>query len=100
VNFKFYYIPLVIYYKLMINGIKTFAIRKPPTIKLIVAISEGNCSVDKPIIECPEVQPPAYLVPNPTRKPPPTINTKPLSVIRLLNEKISPGTRFDKSVMP
>ena len=37
----------------------------------ITAIREGICKSLKPLMACPEVQPPAYLAPNPTRKPPP-----------------------------
>ena len=32
---------------------------------------------------CPDVHPPAYAVPNPTRNPPPTIIVRPRSVSRL-----------------
>lgn len=38
--------------------------------KPITVIKEGNCKLDKPLIACPEVQPPAYLEPKPTRNPP------------------------------
>ena len=41
----------------------------PPMKKLMVATNDGICKLDNPMIECPEVQPPAYLVPKPTRKP-------------------------------
>jgi hypothetical protein len=40
----------------------------------MVAISEGNCKLLIPDMECPEVQPPAYRAPNPTKIPP--INNK------------------------
>ncbi len=71
------------------NGRMKFTITKPPIIKEIVAINEGHCKVDNPIIACPLVQPPAYLVPKPTKKPPITIMIKPLSVKRLSQEKRS-----------
>ena len=65
---------------------------KPPTIKLIVAIKEENCKLLKPIIECPLVQPPAYLDPKPTKKPPPTNMIKPRSVNNDEKENSCPGT--------
>ena len=36
----------------------------------ITAIKEGNCKLDKPLMACPDVHPPAYLEPNPTINPP------------------------------
>ena len=36
----------------------------------MTAISEGICKSDKPLMACPDVQPPAYREPNPTSKPP------------------------------
>ena len=50
---------------------------KPPIIKQTVATRDGNCKVDKPMIECPLVHPPAYRVPNPMRNPPTIISIKP-----------------------
>lgn len=41
------------------NGRIKFAIISPPTKKQQVAISDGNCKLDKPEIACPLVQPPA-----------------------------------------
>ena len=41
------------------KGIITLAEKKPPAIKQQVAINEGICRLDNPIIEWPEVQPPA-----------------------------------------
>ena len=46
----------------------------------MVATNEGHCKLDKPIIECPEVQPLAQRVPKPTKNPPNTIKMKPLKV--------------------
>jgi hypothetical protein len=63
-----------------------FAIINPPIIKQQVAISDGHCKVDKPIIACPLVQPPAYLVPKPIIKPPITIIKKPRRVNKLAQE--------------
>ena len=51
----------------------------PPVKNPITATREGNCIFAIPEIACPEVQPPAYLAPNPTRKPPTTITINPLS---------------------
>ena len=33
----------------------------PPIKNPITAIREGNCKFDKPLMACPEVQPPAHL---------------------------------------
>ena len=63
-------------------------------------MSEGNCSVDNPIIACPLVQPPAYRVPKPTKNPPTTIIIKPLNVNRLFQLNKSAGTKPLKSVIP
>jgi hypothetical protein len=71
-----------------------FAITIPPIIKQIVATNEGHCKLDKPIIECPEVHPPAYLVPKPTRKPPTTINRNPFNENNTDQLKISCGARL------
>ena len=73
---------------------------KPPAIKQTVAISEGNCKEDKPMIACPLVHPPAYLVPNPTKNPPITIKENPLMVNRedQLNKEV--GNNDSEVVMP
>jgi len=73
------------------DGRIKFAITIPPIMKHTVATNEGHCKLDKPIIECPEVQPPAYLVPKPIRKPPTTIRIKPLTVNKTDQLKISCG---------
>jgi hypothetical protein len=57
----------------------------------MVAIKEPTCKLDKPIMECPEVHPPAYRVPKPTKNPPSTINTDPLKVNNDFQEKSSLG---------
>ena len=36
----------------------------------MTAINDGSCKSDNPLIACPEVQPPAYLLPIPTISPP------------------------------
>ena len=54
--------------------------KKPPAMKLAVATREGHCRDEMPMMEWPEVQPPAYRVPKPTRKPPRIKNSRPLSV--------------------
>jgi len=71
-----------------------FAITIPPIIKQIVATNEGHCKLDKPIIECPEVHPPAYLVPKPIRKPPTTITRNPFKENKTDQLKISCGARL------
>jgi hypothetical protein len=43
---------------------------RPPIKNPITAISDGSCKSLSPDIACPEVQPPAYRVPKPTKKPP------------------------------
>lgn len=43
---------------------------KPPTKNPMTAIRDGSCKSDKPLMACPDVQPPAYREPNPTNKPP------------------------------
>ena len=59
------------------KGSKRCVMTKPPTKNPATAIKDGSCKSLSPEIAWPDVQPPAYLVPNPTRKPPPTIMTKP-----------------------
>lgn len=60
--------------------------------KQIVATREGHCKLLKPIIEWPEVQPPAYLVPNPTKNPPKTIIMNPRNVNRASKLNNSEGS--------
>lgn len=74
--------------------------KKPPAIKLIVAINDGHCKVDNPIIAWPEVQPPAQRVPNPTKNPPITIKIKPFRLKILSTPKMSNGIRLPKSFTP
>lgn len=57
----------------------------------MVATNDGHCKLLSPIMECPEVQPPAYLVPNPTKNPPMTSMMNPLSVNKDEKLKISGG---------
>ena len=65
----------------------------PPTIKQQVATNEGHCKVDKPMIACPLVQPPAYLVPNPTINPPKITIMNPLRVANWSQLNTSAGTK-------
>ena len=69
-----------------------FAITTPPIMKQIVATNEGHCKLESPIMECPDVQPPAYLVPKPIKKPPPIIMTNPLTDNNCSQLNISTGT--------
>ena len=57
----------------------------------ITATSDGHCMVDKPAIPCPLVHPPAYRVPNPTRKPPPTTINKCCQLSKFAQLNISTG---------
>jgi hypothetical protein len=66
----------------------------------MVEISDGNCKFERPIIECPEVQPLPYRVPNPTKKPPKMIKIKPLSENKLLKENNADGIKLEKSDRP
>ena len=52
------------------------------------------------MIAWPDVQPPAYRAPKPTRNPPITINMKPLTVNNDDQLKISAGRMFPKSCTP
>ena len=79
-------------------GRMRLAIIKPPAIKLMVAISDGHCKLLKPIIACPLVQPPAYRVPKPTKKPPITRRMKPLNDNKAGQLKSSDGNNFEVSV--
>ncbi|MNW00919.1 hypothetical protein D3C71_1964740 [compost metagenome] len=63
----------------------------PPIKKPITAIREGSCRFDKPEIACPEVQPPAYLEPNPTRIPPDNNRSHVLGSASALRENSSSG---------
>jgi len=81
-------------------GKMTLAIKKPPIIKQIVATREGHCRLESPMIACPLVHPPAYLVPKPTKKPPTTIMINPLSVNRFSKFISCTGTRLLYSVIP
>lgn len=66
----------------------------------MVATNEGQFKLDKPIIECPEVQPLAQRVPKPTKNPPKTIKINPFNVNISLNENISDGISPSKFLMP
>ena len=77
----------------MIHGKRTWTVANPPSMKQQVATSDGHCNVDNPMMEWPEVQPPAYLVPNPTMKPPTTKKIKPFRVNTLSMLKIDRGIK-------
>ena len=64
---------------------------KPPAIKQIVAINDGSCRLLRPMMECPDVHPPAYRVPNPTKNPPITNRINPRKVNKEEKLKISGG---------
>ena len=55
---------------------------RPPAKKPITATKDGSWKFARPEMAWPDVQPPAYEEPNPTRKPPATTETRPLSVDR------------------
>lgn len=61
---------------------------KPPIKKPITATKEGICKFDKPLIAWPEVQPPAYLDPKPTNKPPINNTNMPLKEVANSSPKI------------
>src|SRR5687768_2446602 len=82
------------------QGRKTQVIRSPPARKQPVAIIDGHWRFDIPMIECPEVQPPAYRVPKPTRNPPTTTKMNPLRVRSAPKLKISAGWRPPRLPMP
>ena len=65
----------------------------------MVAISDGHCKLLKPIIAWPLVQPPAYLVPKPTKKPPIINNRKPLTDNNACQLNNSEGNNFEVSVI-
>src|SRR5579862_1655817 len=46
-------------YNFNIKGTIRLDMINPPIIKKMVAINDGHCRADNPIIECPDVQPPA-----------------------------------------
>ena len=73
---------------------------KPPIIKQMVATNDENCRFDSPVIECPLVQPPAYLVPKPTKNPPTIKKKRPLNVKIFAELKMSFGKILEKSRMP
>ena len=54
--------------------------KSPPAKKPITARREGSCRSAKPMIAWPDVQPPEYLEPKPTRNPPRTIMIRPVGV--------------------
>lgn len=75
------------------KGNKTCVMVKPPIIKKIVATRDGHWRLAIPIMEWPEVHPPAYLVPKPTRNPPTTKKISPVRVNKFSHPKISTGIK-------
>ena len=73
---------------------------KPPIIKQQVAMSEGNCRFEIPMMACPDVQPFAHLVPKPTINPPITKKNKPFSVKIFSILKTSLGINPEKLCTP
>ena len=84
----------------MTKGRNKCVITNPPIIKNIVATTEGHWRLLIPIIACPEAEPPAYLVPKPTIKPPMTKKNKPFKVKTLSQLNISAGNKLLKLVNP
>ena len=72
----------------------------PPAKNPITATSDETCRSANPLIACPEVHPPAYLAPNPTKNPPPKIMTRPGKEAKPFQDIISGGTSPEKSVIP
>lgn len=59
---------------LKINGNRACVAINPPMKNPLTASNDGHCMFASPVIPCPEVQPFAQRVPNPTRKPPTVSN--------------------------
>ncbi len=74
--------------------------RNPPTIKQQVATSEGHCRLEIPMMAWPDVQPPAYRVPKPTKKPPKTKNISPFTLKIFSTENKSAGINPENEVIP
>lgn len=66
--------------------------------KPIAAKKDTSCNELKPVIACPDVHPPAYLVPKPIRNPPIIINIMPFGVERNSKLNSSDGCKPEKSV--
>lgn len=75
----------------------------------ITATNDGSCKLDNPEMAWPDVQPPAYRVPNPIRNPPTTKSKNPFKLVKVLHENKDSGTsafeepttkpRSDRSLM-
>ena len=70
---------------------------RPPAKKPRTAINEGNSKFARPEIAWPDVHPPAYAVPKPTRNHPKTTDTNPRRVRSACQLKISCGATPEKS---
>src|SRR5437588_7438514 len=66
----------------------------------MTAMSEADCRSASPEMPWPDVHPPAHEVPNPTRKPPPTIMRRPRTLRRACQVNNWRGTSPVKSRMP
>ena len=87
-------------YSLKIKGSIKLAMITPPSMKQQVAMSDGHCKLERPMMAWPDVQPPAYRVPKPTRKPPTTMSINPFSVSSMEKLKSAAGTSDVISVTP
>ncbi len=77
-----------------------WVITKPPVKKPMTAISDGHCKSDNPLMACPEVQPPAYLLPKPTKMPPIANIKNPFKVNTDSQLNNSAGCRLDGGEKP
>lgn len=77
-----------------------WVMKSPPAKKPITATTDAICKFAIPLIACPDVQPPAYRAPNPTRNPPRTIKMSPCADNKLPQLNTSDGTKPVKSVSP
>ena len=73
---------------------------KPPIKKPITATRDERLNILKPMIAWPEVQPPAYRVPKPTKKPPTHHTNKLTGEVQLDQLNSSPGSRLVVSCIP
>src|ERR1700704_5755524 len=62
-------------------GNSKYVVARPPAKNPQTATSDASWRSARPAIAWPEVQPPAYAVPKPTRNPPTTIETNPRTVV-------------------
>src|SRR5689334_3734625 len=72
----------------------------PPAKMPMSAITDASWKVASPITPWPDVQPPAYEEPNPTRKPPPMIEIDPRSVSKARQLNSCAGTSPEGEASP